>query len=316
MLAGDVGDVESPTPLASGGPNAIAVGLGVLGDEWSLLILRAVQLGSSRYGEFQEQLGISAASLASRLAALTAEGLLTRRIYQDRPVRAEYVLTRRGRAVWPILLGIWDWERTWVPGQAQALPTMSHALCGKEFRPQLACGTCDGLVGPMTTHSTWGDAGGWPRSIPETTTRRRSASAGGPPEQFAETMSIFGNRWSAVIVGAAFQGMRRYSEFQSALSVPSNSLAERLRMLVSKEFLAHEATVGPRSEYRLTEKGLAFFPIVVLALQWSERWYVSPEGAALDWAHDDHPLVARLDCGTCGRPLRASDVVIGGRGTP
>lgn len=301
---------DAATALQSGGPNAVAVGLGVLGDEWSLLILRAAQLGASRFGEFQEQLGISAASLAARLSSLTDEGLLARRIYQQKPIRAEYVVTRRGAAVWPILLAIWDWERVWVSDQADVLPTMRHTLCGKSFRPRLTCGTCDEPAGPLTVTSSWGPSGGWPRSIPETTTRRRSIGVGTRPEQFPETMSIFGNRWSSVIVGAAFQGVRRYSDFQSALGVPSNSLAERLRMLVSKDFLAQEPAGTARSEYRLTRKGLAFFPVVVLALQWSQRWYLSPEGPALDWRHDDHPMLARLDCDACGVRLHGDQVAI------
>ena len=301
-----------PTALPAGAANAIAVGLGVLGDEWSLLILRAAYRGASRFGEFQDLLGISAASLTGRLSRLTDEQMLGRRIYQDKPIRAEYVLTDRGRAAWPILLAIWDWERTWVTGRDVALPTMIHRSCGRAFRPRVTCVECGEHVGPGVVKSKWGPAGGWARSVPETTTRRRSTGSDGRTQQFPETMAIFGNRWSAVVIGAAFQGVDRFSQFHSVLGVPTNLLAERLRVLVELGFLTHDGdAVDARPGYHLTEKGRAFFPVVILTLQWAQRWYRSPEGPALEWLHRDHATIARLDCDRCLQPLEAADVALG-----
>lgn len=284
------------------GRNAIARGLGVLGDEWSLQLLRAAHLGATRFSQFQFRLGISAASLTTRLTLLCDKGLLTRRIYQDNPIRAEYILTARGAATWPILLAIWDWERTWGRERTEALPLRRHALCEREFRPRLTCATCGEPAELGAVRATWGPTGGWSRSLPDTGTRRRPHPSRSP-EEFPSTMTVFGNRWSAVVVGALFQGMRRYSDFESALRIPSNLLAERLRVLVEQGFVEIVDSMIGRSEYRLTPKGAAFFPVIALTLMWSDRWFGEEDGPAMIWQHRDHDFVARLDCDYCGRVL-------------
>jgi len=83
-----------------------------VGDAWSLLILRDAGLGLTRFDEFQKSLGIAPNILARRLAALTADGLLERRRYNERPPRHEYVLTDCGRDYLPILQAIGAWGRT------------------------------------------------------------------------------------------------------------------------------------------------------------------------------------------------------------
>lgn len=302
-------DRAAPGSSTSTGPNAIARGLGILGDEWSLQLLRAAHLGATRFGRFQEQLPISTASLAARLAFLSDAGLFTRRIYQENPIRAEYVLTPSGRATWPILLAIWDWERTWVADGREDLPRMRHRSCGQEFQPRLVCATCQSPATHQDVRATWGASGEWARSVPDTGTRRRPRPARSP-EQFPETMTVFGNRWSAVVIGAVFQGMCRFSQFESTLNIGSTMLSERLRLLVDREFLRTRRSAAGRTEYRLTKKGTAFFPVVALALQWSDRWLPDPDGPAMLWRHDDHPFVARLDCGACGTALLAPAVEV------
>ncbi|GAA4744278.1 helix-turn-helix transcriptional regulator [Gordonia alkaliphila] len=296
-----------PPPESS--PNAIARGLGVLGDEWCLQLLRAAHSGATRFGRFQEELPISAASLAARLALLADEGLFIRRVYQQNPIRAEYLLTPQGRGTWPILLAIWDWEDRWADHPAGELPDRRHAECGQSFHPELVCATCGVAAGRRDVTAAWGPTGGWDRSIPDTATRRRTRASRTAGE-FPETMAVFGNRWSAVVIGAVFQGIRRYSEFESLLGIPSNILSERLRILVEYGLLRVDVTEQGRREYHLTEKGRAFFPIVATTLSWAERWFALPEGPAISWQHGDHPLVPRLDCDQCHRPLQAAQIEV------
>jgi DNA-binding HxlR family transcriptional regulator len=80
----------------TGGVNAVGRMLGLLGDEWTLLIAQQALLGVTRYGDFTTRLPISHAVLTRRLAAMTADGLLVRSTYQDKPPRSEYLLTPRG----------------------------------------------------------------------------------------------------------------------------------------------------------------------------------------------------------------------------
>src|SRR5689334_9594432 len=113
--------------------------LGLLGDEWTLLVIQQALLGVSRYGDFRERLPISNSVLTARLRSLSDEGVLKRRAYQSNPPRFEYVVTERGRSLWPVLLSIWEWERHWVPEHTDPLPDMRHDTCGSDFSPLATC---------------------------------------------------------------------------------------------------------------------------------------------------------------------------------
>ena len=120
--------------------------LGLLGDEWTLLVLQQALMGATRYGDFQSRLPISHSVLSSRLRSLTNDGLLERRAYQTNPLRAEYLTTPRSRSLWPMLVSIWDWDRRWVPGHTPELPGMRHTGCGGDFAPQVTCRACGETV--------------------------------------------------------------------------------------------------------------------------------------------------------------------------
>lgn len=89
----------------------IARGLSLLGDEWSMLILRDAHAGVTRFDQFKKNLGIAPTMLTKRLELLTAENLLEKRQYSDRPPRVEYVLTEAGRDCLPLLYMIGAWGR-------------------------------------------------------------------------------------------------------------------------------------------------------------------------------------------------------------
>src|ERR1700761_4961616 len=166
----------TPTLLSRGGTNAVGRILGLLADEWTLLIIQQALLGATRYGEFMERLPISNSVLTNRLRALTDNELLVRTVYQTRPVRAEYLVTPRGRAFWPVLLSIWEWERRWVPDHIGRLPVMHHTTCDADFAPTLNCLSCGDAVTEKDVTAQWGPSGSWPRSVPEAVTRRRSTT--------------------------------------------------------------------------------------------------------------------------------------------
>jgi DNA-binding HxlR family transcriptional regulator len=91
-------------------------GLNLIGDRWSMLILRDIDRGMTRYDQLRTSLGIAPNILASRLAALTGAGLLEKRRYNDRPPRFEYVLTDAGRDFIPVLVAIGAWGRKYRSG--------------------------------------------------------------------------------------------------------------------------------------------------------------------------------------------------------
>jgi len=288
------------------GVNAVGRMLGLLGDEWTLLLVQQALLGVTRYGDFAARLPISHAVLTRRLSAMTADGLLERTLYQERPARYEYVLTPQSRSLWPVLATIWEWERRWVPVHAEGLPAMHHVGCDADFSPQVTCRACEQVVTEKELTATWGPSGSWPRSIPAESTRRRSASqAAGRPGLFPETMNILGNRWSFALLVAAFVGTTRFNDFAGQLGAPPSSLTDRLQIFTASDVL--DATGG---RYLLTEKGRATFPILITALQWAQRWFAAPEGPAVILRHEScgNAFDALLGCDQCAGPLRGSDV--------
>jgi DNA-binding HxlR family transcriptional regulator len=300
-------NAPSRTRLSPGGTNAVGRMLGLLGDEWTLLIIQQAMLGATRYGEFKQRLPISNTVLSNRLRALTDEELLIRTQYRTRPVREEYLISRRGRALWPVLLSIWEWERRWVPRHVHLLPGMHHALCDSDFAPMLTCQACGEVVTEKQVAASWGPSGSWPRSLPETATRRR-ATAGGSRRQaglFPETMSVFGNRWAAALLVCAFLGANRFTDFQTQLQAPPTVLTERLQT-----FCANGVLTQTQGSYQLTEKGRALFPVIVTALQYGHQWFQAPEGPAVLLTHlgCGRPFSGTLTCDQCTAPLNGAQV--------
>ena len=288
-------------------PNAVARMLGLLGDEWTLLVIQQALMGATRYGEFQARLPISHSVLSSRLQSLTRDGLLTKRTYQTNPPRAEYLTTPRSRSLWPVLVSIWDWERHWVPDHAEGLPDMRHTACGGDFAPQLTCRSCGETVSEKDVVAQWGPSGSWARSVPTAATRRRSAAdqRNGEAGLFPQTMSVLGNRWAFALLVAAFVGISRFTDFQMQLGAPPGSIADRLSIFVANGVLA-----VANNRYRLTEKGRALFPVLISALQWAQRWFQAPEGTAVVLTHTacGRRFTAVLTCDQCTRPLRGTQV--------
>ena len=108
-------------------------GLMRVGDRWSMLVLRDVERGFTRYERLRTSLGIAPNILSRRLAALTDAGLLEKRRYSQRPPRDEYLLTDAGRDFLPILIAIGAWGKK--HNGAGALTRQIDVESGKPVRP-------------------------------------------------------------------------------------------------------------------------------------------------------------------------------------
>ena len=93
----------------------VARALSVIGDRWTLLIVRDCFVGKSRFEEFQKSLGMTRHVLADRLKRLVAEGVLEKNAYQSQPIRYAYELTEKGRDFAPALIGLKDWGKKHKP---------------------------------------------------------------------------------------------------------------------------------------------------------------------------------------------------------
>ena len=118
---------------------ALARALEVVGERWTLLIVRDLFLGVRRFGELQTHLDIPRAVLSGRLATLVDQGLVERRPYA--PGRDDYVLTERGRELWPVVHQLMQWgERHLVADGPVRL--FAHAACGTDLTGDGTCPAC------------------------------------------------------------------------------------------------------------------------------------------------------------------------------
>lgn len=119
---------------------SIAATLEVVGDPWTLLILRDAFRGVRRFEQWQEGLGVARNVLAARLKSLVGHGVLETRLYSERPPRHEYVLTAKGRALSPVLLTMSAWGDAHVYGECGGPVRFTHD--GHPFSPRMVCDHC------------------------------------------------------------------------------------------------------------------------------------------------------------------------------
>jgi DNA-binding HxlR family transcriptional regulator len=120
---------------------SVAQCLEVVGEWWSMLIIRDAFLGVRRFDDFQTRLGISRNILNVRLTSLVDAGVLERVPYQERPPRHEYRLTDKGRELWPVLTAMREWGDRWAaPGGAPL--EVVHEACGEVTHPTFVCSEC------------------------------------------------------------------------------------------------------------------------------------------------------------------------------
>ena len=124
---------------------SVAQALEIVGEWWTLLILRDAFVGVRRFDEFQERLGISRNVLTTRLDALVEHGVLQRVQYSERPPRDEYRLTPKGRALWTVLHALREWGDEWVVGEDNASVVMLHD--DHRSTTELHCSQCGDKVG-------------------------------------------------------------------------------------------------------------------------------------------------------------------------
>jgi len=124
----------------------MARSLSVIGDRWTLMILRDCFLGVRRFDAFQARLGISRTIVAERLGRLVDAGVLAKVLYQDHPVRHEYRLTDKGRDLHPVVLAIVHWGDRHYAGEAGAPLIHTHRGCGCDFQPVQTCSACGDVV--------------------------------------------------------------------------------------------------------------------------------------------------------------------------
>jgi len=124
---------------------AVAGALSIVGDPWTILILRDAFNGVRRFDDWQSRLGVARNVLAARLKGLVAHGVMQTRLYSDRPPRREYVLTQKGRDLMPVLLALKEWGDRHVYG-LEKTPVAFTRSCGADLHGRLVCDACGEAV--------------------------------------------------------------------------------------------------------------------------------------------------------------------------
>ncbi len=132
------------TPVVRGSPCSIAAALEIVGDRWSLLIIREINLGHHRFGEIARNTAAPRDRLALRLKELVAAGVLERRQYQETPPRSAYYLTDAGRELVPVLHVLRQWGDRWAVEQ----PPVSVRHHDHELSVGHTCDVCGERVRP------------------------------------------------------------------------------------------------------------------------------------------------------------------------
>lgn len=123
-------------------PCSLSRTLSVVGDRWTLLVLRECFMGVRRFDDFEKRMGITRHVLAERLKRLTEHGVLVKSAYQQRPLREEYRLTDKGHDLYPAVLALVNWGDKYMSGDAGQPIRHVHKTCGHEVHGVMVCSDC------------------------------------------------------------------------------------------------------------------------------------------------------------------------------
>ncbi|MDA1252959.1 MAG: helix-turn-helix domain-containing protein [Proteobacteria bacterium] len=127
-------------------PCSVARTLSVLGDRWTMLILRNAFMGVRRFDDFQRSLGLTRHVLSERLKRLVEHEILVKVPYVQRQERFEYQLTEKGLDLYPIILAMVQWADKWMDlGMGKPLE-FTHKSCGKKIKPKVVCSECNDQI--------------------------------------------------------------------------------------------------------------------------------------------------------------------------
>lgn len=277
------------------------------GDMWSVRIVLSIFGGNRRFQDLREDLAISDPVLSRRLRGLVEDGICRTREYQSKPPRNEYLLSDAGLDLWRVMIAMWIWDRTWAgPRHRDAGSRLRHTACGALTSPVFGCGHC-GAIG-LSARDVRGTVDD--RLLRDVVSRRsrRSPAMSSP----IDAAGVLGDRWSTLILSDAFMGSRRFGDFQTRLDVSPVTLTDRLNLFVDTQMLSRESvsTGARRQEYRLTPKGLDFFPVTTMINDWAARWLSDDGQSGLTLEHVSCAAVLqpRFTCNTCNRPLERREI--------
>jgi len=259
-------------------------------------------LGSRRFDEFCRQTGLLKSVVSNRLKRLIKNDCLEKVAYNEKPKRFEYKATERYLDLFPLALAMLHWERQWSDKTGKLEVLLTHKTCNEITDPFPACKACQTEINPRDV--SW-EVGPGVGLMEATYSRRRRQIA--EPENATklldEVIRIIGDRWATLILRSLFSGINQFQEILEDTAIATNILSNRLADLCDEDII-YAAEVPDdlrRIEYKLTDKGISIYPILIALLQWGDKWLPAPEGPPLLLTHNvcGKPLEIEMACSAC-----------------
>lgn len=285
--------------------------LNVVGDAWTVLLLKEAFLGVRRFNEFQESLGIPRQTLALRLAALADHHILYKKPVLHRTIVQEYRLTPKGLDLYDFIISVWAWHKRWDIGTHFLPGDLLHKPCGHLLDVRLVCRECGDPVTRAEIRTEPGEGSGFDPKPAARHSRMNDAafskSTGVEPSRMVAT-TVIGDRWSNLVLDAVFRGVNSFQTIKNELEIASNILSSRLKKLTELG-LIDSASEGRRIDYHVTERGEGLFDVFLSLTGWGDRWLSGSSGVPQVLVHRcENVLDARYVCAHCGTTVRAWEV--------
>lgn len=281
--------------------------LNLIGDAWTVLLLKEFFSGQHRFQDLQARLGIPRQTLMLRLTQLVEAEILYRRPVIRRGVQQEYHLTPKGLDLYPFVLAVWDWHRRW-DGEVPFLPyRLVHRSCGQALTPRFVCQACgDEVRRDAVVMRPGPGAGTDPRPAPRLSREKQATGAAGTGLVAA---SLLGDRWGYLVAAEMFRGTTSFHALTQRLRISPSTLSSRLAKLRALGLIEPVAGGGRRIDYRFTDRGEGLWPILATLSGWGDRWLAGMAGVPEVAVHRcGAVLSARYVCAACGGVVPPWDV--------
>jgi DNA-binding HxlR family transcriptional regulator len=207
----------------------------------------------------------------------------------------------------------WLWERRYGGSQSDVPRDLVHRTCGKKTMPLLMCRACREPIDIRSIKvEIVADPDERQVSLPKHCLHVGANSWREIEEGTVHVIDVIGDRWAALVQASSYFGLHRFADIQAALCVSTNTLADRLRMLVQARVFERFQYQDrpPRYEYRLTERGRELYLPAFTLHQWADRWLLRGRTAPLQLSHRSCGNTAdgAVVCNHCREELQPRDV--------
>ena len=287
----------------------------VLCDRWTLSVLLLAFAGVSRFSDFRALTGMASRQLTERLRKLEAQEIVVRMPYSRRPLRYGTHLTTMGQSLFDVFACMASWERGFGVSEAEVAVQISHPHCTAAVAsPELICVHCQTPVTARDVGELEPGRHELERLPAKATTYRRTATSsafGAAGLPLSDCIAILGDKWTIEILVIVFMRVGSFVEIQRHSGISSNVLTDRLSRLLEMGMLRQTTAEegGRAGSYRITDKGIAFYPILLAIQAWADEWLPNRSRSPLRLEHRPcaQPLKLAIGCAACAGRMTAGE---------